>query len=74
MPPDPRWPEIAQKRARFAYMYSKVLLFTFICENICRKVKIISRYKFYLAFENAAILDYVSEKVFMTRYRALTFV
>ncbi len=28
-----------------------------------RKVKILSRYKFYLAFENTAIRDYVSEKV-----------
>ena len=29
-----------------------------------RKVKIVSRYKFYLAFENLAVPDYVSEKVF----------
>ena len=40
---DPRWPPIAQRRAR--------------------KVKVLSNYKFYLAFENAAFEDYVSEKV-----------
>jgi hypothetical protein len=28
-----------------------------------RKVKVLSHYKFYLAFENYAIEDYVSEKV-----------
>ncbi len=28
-----------------------------------RKVKILSHYKFYLAFENLAVADYVSEKV-----------
>ena len=28
------------------------------------KIKIVSQYKFYLAFENAPVLDYVSEKVF----------
>eukprot|EP01038_Epipyxis_sp_PR26KG_P014186 gene14186-19037_t len=44
IPDDPRWPEIAQRRAR--------------------KVKILSNYKFYLAFENAPVEDYVSEKVF----------
>jgi len=43
LPDDPRWPSIAQKRAR--------------------KIKVLSRYKFYLAFENAPIVDYVSEKV-----------
>lgn len=31
---------------------------------IHRKVKILSRYKFYLAFENLAVDDYVSEKIF----------
>ncbi|KAJ1439633.1 hypothetical protein B484DRAFT_427673 [Ochromonadaceae sp. CCMP2298] len=44
MADDPRWPAIAQRRAR--------------------KIKILSNYKFYLAFENAPVLDYVSEKVF----------
>lgn len=43
IPDDPRWPPIAQRRAR--------------------KIKILSNYKFYLAFENAPIDDYVSEKV-----------
>lgn len=44
MAEDPRWPQIAQRRAR--------------------KIKVLSNYKFYLAFENAAFDDYVSEKVF----------
>ena len=44
MPEDPKWPPIAQKRAR--------------------KVKILSNYKFYFAFENMPIQDYVSEKIF----------
>ena len=44
MPDDPRWPAIAQKRAR--------------------KVKLLSHYKFYLAFENFQVPDYVSEKIF----------
>jgi negative regulator of replication initiation len=43
IPDDPRWPAIAQRRAR--------------------KIKVLSHYKFYLAFENAPIDDYVSEKV-----------
>ena len=43
IPDDPRWPPVAQRRAR--------------------KIKILSHYKFYLAFENAPIDDYVSEKV-----------
>lgn len=29
-----------------------------------RKIKVLSRYKFYLAFENAQVQDYVSEKVY----------
>jgi|MDTB01.2.fsa_nt_gb hypothetical protein len=44
MPDDPRWPVIAQKRAR--------------------KVKVLSHYKFYLAFENFQVPDYVSEKIY----------
>ena len=44
MPDDPRWPAIAQKRAR--------------------KVKLLSHYKFYLAFENFQVPDYVSEKIY----------
>eukprot|EP01032_Pedospumella_encystans_P015845 gene15845-18102_t len=44
IPEDPRWPAVAQRRAR--------------------KIKILSQYKFYLAFENLSIEDYVSEKVF----------
>ena len=43
IPEDPRWPAVAQRRAR--------------------KIQVLSRYKFYLAFENAPIRDYVSEKV-----------
>ena len=43
-PKDPKWPPIAQKRAR--------------------KVKVLSQYKFYLAFENYQVEDYVSEKAF----------
>lgn len=34
-----------------------------IAQRRARKVKVLSRYKFYLAFENAPIDDYVSEKV-----------
>ena len=44
MQDDPRWPAIAQKRAR--------------------KVKVLSHYKFYLAFENYQVPDYVSEKIY----------
>lgn len=43
-PKDPKWPPIAQRRAR--------------------KVKVLSQYKFYLAFENYQVEDYVSEKAF----------
>jgi hypothetical protein len=43
-PSDPKWPQIAQRRAR--------------------KVKTLSKYKFYMAFENFQVQDYVSEKVF----------
>lgn len=43
-PKDPKWPQVAQKRAR--------------------KIKVLSNYKFYLAFENYQVEDYVSEKVF----------
>jgi hypothetical protein len=43
-PKDPKWPPIAQRRAR--------------------KVKLLSEYKFYLAFENYQVEDYVSEKIF----------
>eukprot|EP01036_Dinobryon_divergens_P022220 gene22220-30461_t len=35
-----------------------------IAQRRARKVKVLSRYKFYLAFENAPVEDYVSEKVF----------
>eukprot|EP01034_Spumella_vulgaris_P028549 gene28549-35430_t len=35
-----------------------------IAQRRARKVKILSQYKFYLAFENAPVEDYVSEKVF----------
>lgn len=59
---DPHWPEIAQRRARYSLCYSSII----VCHSIfhvCRKVKVLSKYKFYLAFENAAIDDYVSEKV-----------
>jgi negative regulator of replication initiation len=48
IPDDPRWPAIAQRRAR--------------------KIKVLSHYKFYLAFENAPIDDYVSEKVSVMVY------
>ena len=34
-----------------------------IAQRRARKVKVLSRYKFYLAFENAPVEDYVSEKV-----------
>ncbi len=34
-----------------------------IAQRRARKIKILSNYKFYLAFENAPIDDYVSEKV-----------
>ena len=34
-----------------------------IAQRRARKVKILSQYKFYLAFENAPVDDYVSEKV-----------
>ncbi len=34
-----------------------------IAQRRARKVQVLSRYKFYLAFENAPIDDYVSEKV-----------
>jgi len=44
IPYDPKWPSIAQRRAR--------------------KIHVLSQYRFYLAFENAPIEDYVSEKVF----------
>ena len=44
MEDDPRWPPLAQRRAR--------------------KVKVLRHYKFYLAFENFSVQDYVSEKVF----------
>jgi alpha-1,3-fucosyltransferase 10 len=35
-----------------------------IAQRRARKVKVLSHYKFYLAFENDAVDDYVSEKVF----------
>jgi hypothetical protein len=35
-----------------------------IAQRRARKVKVLSRYHFYLAFENLAIADYVTEKVF----------
>ena len=35
-----------------------------IAQRRARKVKVLSNYKFYLAFENFAVDDYVSEKVF----------
>ncbi len=34
-----------------------------IAQRRARKVKILSHYKFYLAFENHPVDDYVSEKV-----------
>jgi hypothetical protein len=34
-----------------------------IAQRRARKIKVLSNYKFYLAFENAPIDDYVSEKV-----------
>lgn len=43
IPYDPKWPAIAQRRAR--------------------KIHVLSHYRFYLAFENAPVDDYVSEKV-----------
>lgn len=35
-----------------------------VAQRRARKIKILSYYKFYLAFENLAVEDYVSEKVF----------
>eukprot|EP00597_Dinobryon_sp_UTEXLB2267_P001877 CAMPEP_0170069610 /NCGR_PEP_ID=MMETSP0019_2-20121128/8219_1 /TAXON_ID=98059 /ORGANISM="Dinobryon sp., Strain UTEXLB2267" /LENGTH=273 /DNA_ID=CAMNT_0010277695 /DNA_START=275 /DNA_END=1096 /DNA_ORIENTATION=+ len=35
-----------------------------VAQRRARKVKVLSKYKFYLAFENAPVEDYVSEKVF----------
>lgn len=35
-----------------------------VAQKRARKIKILSQYKFYLAFENAEYDDYVSEKVF----------
>jgi len=35
-----------------------------MAQRRARKVKVLSHYKFYLAFENLPVLDYVSEKVF----------
>lgn len=35
-----------------------------VAQRRARKVKVLSNYKFYLAFENAPVPDYVSEKVF----------
>ena len=35
-----------------------------IAQRRARKIKVLSHYKFYLAFENSPIEDYVSEKVF----------
>ena len=39
-------------------------LSAFYLNYYVRKIKILSHYKFYLAFENLAVPDYVSEKVF----------
>jgi hypothetical protein len=36
-----------------------------IAQKRARKIKILSNYKFYLAFENFNLDDYVSEKVFI---------
>ena len=35
-----------------------------VAQRRARKVKLLSKYKFYLAFENSPVVDYVSEKVF----------
>ena len=35
-----------------------------IAQRRARKIKLLSHYKFYLAFENSPIDDYVSEKIF----------
>jgi len=35
-----------------------------IAQRRAKKIKVLSRYKFYLAFENLAVPDYVSEKVY----------
>ena len=34
-----------------------------VAQRRARKVKVLSHYKFYLAFENSPVDDYVSEKV-----------
>lgn len=68
MKADPNWPEVAQRRARYIllcfteynFLYVFISLYTAL---VRRKVKVLSRYKFYLAFENAPVSDYVSEKV-----------
>lgn len=39
-----------------------------LAQRRARKVKVLSHYKFYLAFENLGIEDYVSEKVFIIHF------
>ena len=65
MPHDPLWPDYDQKRSRYIYVYMYLILYMYVIMMcfLYRKMIILSHYKFYLAFENLQIHDYVSEKV-----------
>jgi len=45
------------------YHHISLIISSMIDSSIHGYIKVVSRYKFYLAFENAPIMDYVSEKV-----------